>query len=80
MLLFLGAIPNARPADRNDALDPVCRLPQDVGPCKAMTKRWSYDLSLGSCIEFYYGGCRGNANNFETREACEATCTIRKSV
>ncbi|VUZ46679.1 unnamed protein product [Hymenolepis diminuta] len=74
--ICLGTIPNARPADRNNALDPVCRLPQDVGPCKAMAKRWSYDLSLGSCIEFYYGGCRGNANNFETKEACEAMCTI----
>lgn len=64
----------AKPANANDALDPVCRLPQEVGPCRAYMKRWSYNLSKAECVEFNYGGCRGNANNFETKEACETKC------
>ncbi|KAM7540797.1 hypothetical protein Aperf_G00000044610 [Anoplocephala perfoliata] len=70
------ALPNAKPMDINKALDLVCQLPQDVGPCRATMKRWYYDASRSSCIEFNYGGCRGNANNFKSKEACEAKCSL----
>lgn len=30
------------------------------------------------CVEFIYGGCAGNSNNFETKEDCEEKC-MRKS-
>ena len=63
-----------RPASSNTATDPVCSLPQEIGPCKASTSRWSYNSSLGECVEFLYGGCLGNANNFYTKSACEAKC------
>ncbi|VDL58807.1 unnamed protein product, partial [Hymenolepis diminuta] len=69
-----AAIPSAKPADENDTLDPICRLPQEVGPCQALIPRWAYDASQRRCIEFSYGGCRGNANNFNSKEACEAKC------
>lgn len=26
------------------------------------------------CRQFYYGGCKGNGNNFETHEACMQSC------
>ena len=55
-------------------VDPVCKLPQEVGPCRSMLKRWWYDTSSGRCLEFTYGGCRGNANNFESKGDCEAKC------
>ncbi|VDL91742.1 unnamed protein product [Schistocephalus solidus] len=52
----------------------VCKLPQDVGPCKAMIPRFAYDDNLKACVPFTYGGCQGNGNNFETKEQCEAQC------
>ena len=33
-----------------------------------------YNVETGLCEQFVYGGCDGNANNFATREECEATC------
>ena len=31
-------------------------------------------LGPASCAEFIYGGCGGNANNFETLRECQAAC------
>jgi hypothetical protein len=28
----------------------------------------------GECTGFIWGGCGGNANNFETKEKCQAVC------
>jgi len=30
--------------------------------------------SSGDCEPFYYGGCEGNDNRFESAEQCEAEC------
>nr|XP_023020990.1 trypsin inhibitor-like [Leptinotarsa decemlineata] len=53
----------------------ICSLPIDVGPCKAHQPRWAYDSAVGTCVQFIYGGCKGNANNFPTQEACLARCS-----
>lgn len=66
------------PLNNNDNLnnlDPVCKLAKDPGPCSGSVNRWAFELQKGKCIEFIYGGCQGNDNNFETREACEAKCS-----
>lgn len=52
----------------------LCDLPPDSGPCAAAFERWSFDAASGACQAFVWGGCGGNENNFETREACEARC------
>ncbi|VDO01728.1 unnamed protein product, partial [Rodentolepis nana] len=52
----------------------ICNLPQDTGPCRAQLPRWAFDASKGQCVQFNYGGCRGNENNFETIQECEAAC------
>ncbi|CAG7824316.1 unnamed protein product [Allacma fusca] len=51
-----------------------CFLPKKVGPCRALIPAFYFDKSLGACKFFSYGGCQGNANNFDTREDCEELC------
>lgn len=58
----------------------VCQLTSDSGPCKASIPRWFYDYNDGICKEFVYGGCEGNKNNYETREACESTCSRQRKI
>ncbi|XP_048259323.1 PI-actitoxin-Afv2b-like [Haliotis rufescens] len=51
-----------------------CHLPKVVGPCEALILRYFYNTSTGLCENFYYGGCRANANNFQTLADCVALC------
>ena len=56
----------------------VCQKHEDpMITCLAYMPRWRYVPSTGSCENFIYGGCGGNANNFETSEACEGKCVER---
>ena len=48
----------------------ICILNADSGPCRAYIPRWFYNKTEGSCQNFVYGGCGGNANNFMSPEAC----------
>ena len=57
-----------------DAGGEVCTLPPEVGPCEALIMRWYYDVGEQGCRYFNYGGCMGNANNFETQAECLAAC------
>lgn len=52
----------------------TCTLPADPGPCDAVIPRWYHNFQSGQCELFIWGGCGGNANNFETQEACDAAC------
>ena len=53
----------------------ACYLTKSVGRCQEYEPRFFYNYETRSCEEFDYGGCKGNANNFETLEACENKCT-----
>ena len=52
----------------------ICNLPHERGNCYGYFHRWGFDSTTGKCVQFIYGGCGGNANNFETIEACEQKC------
>jgi len=54
-------------------VDP-CSLPPETGPCRAVIQRYFFDSATGTCQLFIYGGCGGNANNFESLEACLSVC------
>ena len=45
-----------------------------VGPCRGYFPRWYYDASMQMCLQFIYGGCRGNSNNFDDYEDCMRLC------
>ncbi|KYB26517.1 Papilin-like Protein [Tribolium castaneum] len=57
----------------------LCQLAADIGTCGNYTDRWYYDTREKTCRQFYYGGCGGNGNNFETQQQCEQRCTKRRA-
>ncbi|XP_041035272.1 kunitz-type protease inhibitor 2-like [Carcharodon carcharias] len=55
-----------------------CNAPKKVGDCKAAIPRWYFDTQTQTCQLFIYGGCRGNKNNYKSKEKCLATCAGQK--
>ncbi|XP_048526195.1 spondin-1 [Dendroctonus ponderosae] len=56
----------------------VCMQSSQHGPCNGYYGRWHFDASALTCVQFVYGGCRGNQNNFLTFEECLNTCAVVK--
>jgi hypothetical protein len=57
-----------------------CKLPADIGPCRASKPRYHYNSTAGECQPFNFGGCRGNSNNFHTIEQCQSECAAGGAV
>ncbi|XP_018562061.1 papilin [Anoplophora glabripennis] len=57
-----------------DIVKDTCHLPAETGECGNYVDRWYYDTKQKACQQFYYGGCGGNENNFETQQRCQARC------
>lgn len=51
-----------------------CSLPKDGGTCGNFTVKNFFDVEYGACSRFWYSGCGGNDNRFETIEECKGTC------
>ncbi|GFQ80111.1 hypothetical protein TNCT_699651 [Trichonephila clavata] len=62
------------PEDVYDTPKDICSLPVHVGHCHGEITRWHYDVDRDQCIAFVYTGCKGNENNFETKDECSSRC------
>eukprot|EP00094_Tigriopus_californicus_P005670 TCALIF_05465-PA protein Name:"Similar to Ppn Papilin (Drosophila melanogaster)" AED:0.16 eAED:0.17 QI:0/0/0/0.82/0.81/0.82/34/0/2463 len=52
----------------------ACLLPRSPGPCKDNQPKWYFDNFEKRCMPFYYGGCEGNGNRFDTLDDCQKSC------
>ena len=58
-----------------DVVDKCSQPAKEAGSCGDWVLRYSYVSSSGDCESFYYGGCEGNDNRFESADECEAECS-----
>jgi len=42
--------------------------------------RYYFEPSDGTCHKFFYGGCEGNKNNFQSLETCKSRCSSNYSI
>uniref|UniRef100_A0A453YPP4 Papilin n=1 Tax=Anopheles gambiae TaxID=7165 RepID=A0A453YPP4_ANOGA len=57
-----------------DDSKPPCEQPMEAGPCNGTFERWYYDKETDACHPFYFGGCKGNKNNYPTEASCGYHC------
>lgn len=51
-----------------------CLAPKKVGPCRGSFRRWNYNAVTDRCEEFFFGGCKGNHNNYISEKECNDAC------
>ncbi|RCN37571.1 Kunitz/Bovine pancreatic trypsin inhibitor domain protein [Ancylostoma caninum] len=57
-------------------VDP-CTRAKSEGEGPLQLTRYYFDASRRQCLQFSFRGIRGNANNFMTKESCEARCPVQ---
>ncbi|XP_052692305.1 fused toxin protein-like [Crassostrea angulata] len=67
-----------RPIQTPELKNPACGLLPETGECRALARRYAFNKTLNACEEFNYGGCDGNANNFQYKDLCEYVCQYNR--
>ncbi|XP_065722467.2 papilin isoform X3 [Drosophila suzukii] len=52
----------------------ACSLPKETGNCTNFSVKYFFDVAYGGCARFWYGGCEGNDNRFDSETECKDTC------
>ncbi|XP_063256632.1 collagen alpha-1(XXVIII) chain-like [Prinia subflava] len=75
--VMTSSLSTAGPTPRpGSAVAPRCQLGLEQGPCRVYTIRWYYDPQANACAQFWYGGCEGNANRFQSEQQCRQACVV----
>ncbi|CAF0851289.1 unnamed protein product [Brachionus calyciflorus] len=57
----------------------LCSKPKETGPCRGLFTRYYFNKQNKQCEEFFYGGCKGNENNFLSKSECQNKCDSKSS-
>ncbi|XP_028435265.1 collagen alpha-6(VI) chain [Perca flavescens] len=68
--------PDEAGADQPD----TCLLRPNAGGCQNYTISWFFDSDQGRCSRFWYGGCGGNGNRFNTLTECQSLCVTKSQL
>ncbi|XP_056283164.1 collagen, type XXVIII, alpha 2a [Pseudoliparis swirei] len=63
-------------SEESRVLDPRCDHILDQGTCRDYNIYWYYDKQANACAQFWYGGCGGNDNRYQTEDECKKTCVL----